>query len=166
MEPITIVGAVSAATDLAVMTLKLGLQLYRFYCEVKSAPKKSKELCDEISELSFVMNDLAQTLKEVEENPDIVIVNIISVDSLQKYSQFLSDLSSCVQVDKKEIKKRLKWPLSTKDNEELIAKLERYKATMTLALQSAVLKLGSAHEYFSSYIRVTIDTCLNRSLSI
>jgi len=38
--------------------------------------------------------------------------------------------------------------LPTKDNNTLIAKVERYKATFTLALQSTDLKLGSIHTYF------------------
>ena len=71
MDPITIIGAIAACAQLAGTTAQLGLQLYRFYCDVKSAPEKSKELCDEVSELSNVMRELARTLKAVEQQCDV-----------------------------------------------------------------------------------------------
>ena len=148
MDPITIIGAVASCAQLAGTTAQLGLQLYRFYCDVKNAPAKSKELCDEVSELSNVMQELARTLKTVEQRCDVVS-NVISVDSLHKYSQFVKDFSSRIQVNKNEIKKKLKWPLSIKENEELLVKIERHKATFTLALENAVLNIGIAHTYFS-----------------
>src|SRR5271154_1655409 len=125
MDPITILGAVAASAQLAGTTAQLGLHLYRFYCDFKNAPEKSKELCEEISELSSVIKSLADALKAVEENRDVVFIDIISDDSLQKYSQFVKDFHSRIQVNKNEIKKMLKWPLSKKENEELIAKVER-----------------------------------------
>lgn len=145
MDPVTMLGGVAAAVQLAGTTANIGLQLYRFYCDVKNAPEKSKELCDEISDLSSVINDLAQTLKAADNTFDVP--GAISNDSLQKYSQFLMDISSRIQLNKRGLKKRLKWPLSTKENEDLIAKIERYKATFTLALETANLKQGSAHAY-------------------
>ena len=148
MDPITVLGAVAASAQLAGATAQLGLRLYRFYCEVKEAPAKSKELCDEVSELSSIMEKLAQTLKTVEENSNIVI-DTISINSLSTYSQFVKDFSSRIEVKKNEIKKSLKWPLLKKDNEEFIAKIERHKATFTLALQNANLKLSSSNTYFS-----------------
>jgi predicted AlkP superfamily phosphohydrolase/phosphomutase len=148
MDAITMLGAVAAAAQLAGMTSNLGLQLYRLYCDLKNAPKKSKELCVEISELSSVIDDLAHALKKAEGDSGIDVINMISMDSLQKYSQFLKELSSRLLVNKN-IKEKLKWRLSTKDNEELIGKIERHKATFALALQSANLKLGSTHTYFS-----------------
>jgi len=147
MDPITIIGAIAACAQLAGTTAQLGLQLYRFYCDVKSAPEKSKELCDEVSELSNVMGELARTLKAVEQQCDVS--NVISVDSLEKYSEFVKDFSSRIQVNKNETKKKLKWPLSIKDNEELLTKIERHKTTFTLALENAVLNVGIAHTYFS-----------------
>jgi hypothetical protein len=102
MDPITILGAVAAAAQLAGTTANIGLQLYRVFCEAKSAPKKSKELCDEISELCSVMNDLVDALKAVEGNFDIAVASIISPDSLRMYSKFLKDLSSRIQVNKNE----------------------------------------------------------------
>jgi hypothetical protein len=163
MDPVTLLGAVAAAAQLAGTTAKLGLQLYRFYSEVKNAPTKSKELCDEIFELSSVIEKLSDTLKTVEEIGGAVVVGSICSDSLQGYSQFLTDLSSRIQVNKNDTKKRLKWPFSTKDNEELIAKSERYKATLTLALGNVSLKLSSAHTYFLSiYTGITIEPSLNK----
>ena len=75
--------------------------------------------------------------------------NVISVDSLHKYSEFVKDFSSRIQVNKNETKKKLKWPLSIKDNEELLTKIERHKTTFTLALENAGLNVGIAHTYFS-----------------
>ena len=149
MDPITILGAVAASAQLAGTTAQFSFQLYRFYCDVKKAPTKSKELCNEVSELATVMESLARTIKIVEESSDNVIIDVISDDSLQKYAQFLNELSSRILVNKNDIKKKLKWPLSTKDNETLIAKIERQKSTFNLALQAANLKLDSTHTYFS-----------------
>ena len=71
-----------------------------------------------------------------------------SLQALQRYSQFLADLSSRIQVNKNDTKKRWKWPLSIKENEELIEKSERYKATFTLALGNINLKVATNHTYF------------------
>jgi hypothetical protein len=148
MDPITIIGAIASCAQLTGTTAQLGLQLYRFYCDVRNAPAKSKELCDEVSELSYVIEELSRTLKAVEQQCSVVN-NVISADSLNKYSEFLKDFSSRIHVNKNDIKKKLKWPLSIKDNEELLVKIERHKATFTLALQSAGLKVDIAHTYFS-----------------
>jgi hypothetical protein len=63
-------------------------------------------LCDEIFELSGVVEDLSHT------------------------------------------KKRWKWSLSIKENEELIEKSERYKTTFILALGNINLKVATNHTYF------------------
>lgn len=147
MDPFSIIGAVAAAAQLAGSTANIGLSLYRFYCEVKNAPEKSKELCDEIYDLSTVINDLAQILKEVDKRTDVIAIDIISIDSLQKYYQFLDDLSSRIKVNEKGFKKKFKWPFSIKDNLELMAKVGRHKSTFMLALETANLSLGSAHSY-------------------
>jgi hypothetical protein len=142
MDPVTLLSA-------ARTTATLCLDLYRFYRHVQDAPKKSGELCDEVDELSSVMKELANTVKVVgESSDDVVLTNVISDDSFQKYSRFLNEISCRILVNKNDIKKKLKWPLSAKENEELIAKIERHKATFTLALQSAILNVGSAHTYF------------------
>ena len=146
MDPVTILSAVSAAAQLAGSTASIGLKLYSFYFKVKDAPKKSQELCEEISDLSTVMENLSQTLTALGNSE---IDNVISIDSLEKYSQFLEEVRSRVHLDKGDIKKRVKWPLSIKDNEELISKAERHKTTFTLALGTANLKVGSVHAYFS-----------------
>src|SRR6266496_5539509 len=73
MDPITIVSAVAAAAQLAGSTASIGLKLFRFYCNVKDAPRKSKELCEEISELSAVIENLSQILTELG-NSEIVNV--------------------------------------------------------------------------------------------
>ncbi len=146
MDPITIVSAVAAAAQLAGSTASIGLKLFRFYCNVKDAPRKSKELCEEISELSAVIENLSQILTELGNSE---IVNVISINSLEKYSQFLDEVRSQVHLDKGDVKKRLKWPLSTKENEELISKSERYKSTFEVALGIANLKVGSVHMYLT-----------------
>src|SRR5215471_7469924 len=127
MDPITVLGAVPASAQLAGTTSNLCIQLYRYYCGVKGAPENSKELCDEISDLSDIITGLAHAVKMVEETSDMVVIKFVSVESLQNYSQFLGELSSRIHVNKNDIKKKLKWPLSTKDNEQLITKVERYK---------------------------------------
>lgn len=143
MDPITILGAVAAAAQLASSTTSVALQLFRIYCNIKDAPQKSYELCEEVSNLSTVIEDLSQILKTISNSE--IVGNVISVNSLEKYSQFLKELSSRVHLDNREIKKRITWPLSAKGNEELISRAERYKATFMLALETANLKIGSAH---------------------
>jgi hypothetical protein len=64
-EVVAALGAVAAAAQLADMTAKLSAQLYRYIHDVKDAPEQSKELCDEVSELSSIVIDLADVLKIV-----------------------------------------------------------------------------------------------------
>lgn len=40
-----------------------------------------------------------------------------------------------MEVGKKDMTKRLKWPFTEKENEEYLFKFERYKSMFTLALQ-------------------------------
>ena len=147
MDPFIPLGAVASATQLASLTANIGLKLYRLLGNIKYAPQNSKELCDEISELSSVINDLVDSLNSIEENSDIIIADIVSMDSLNKYQQFLKDVSFRFSVNKTDLKKRLKWPLSLKENEELIAKIERHKSQFTLALQSASFRLGCTQRF-------------------
>lgn len=147
MDPITIIGAVAAVAQLVGLAANLGMQAYRLLRDIKKVPKKSRELCDEIYDLSSVINELYYTLKTVE-NANTAVVDSISVDFLEKHSHFLTELTSRIQVDKTEIKNRLRWPLSTKENEEWIQKVQRHKSTLALALQNVDLKLGSTHMYF------------------
>jgi predicted ribosome quality control (RQC) complex YloA/Tae2 family protein len=152
MDPLTIVGAVASCAQLAEMTGKTFVHLFRYYHGVKQAPEKSKELTDEISELSSVLEDLADTLKEVNDTCGDVVNDIIKARSLQRYSDFLNDFQSRIHVDKKDLKKRVKWPFSAKENEESISRIERYKATFVMALETANLKLTSINTYVFLFI--------------
>src|SRR5436305_4407346 len=101
-------GAVAASVQLAEMTGKVLLQLYRCYHEMKDAPNQSKELCDEMSELSSVLEHLADAIKKANDTCNDIVGDIISASSLQKYSDFLNDFRSQIKVDRKDIKMRLK----------------------------------------------------------
>ena len=105
---ITILDTITTIIQLANIIININLLFYHIFCEAKNASKKSKELYNEISEFSFIMNNLINILKTIEENFDIIITNIISLNSLQIYLKFLMNLSSHIQVNKNEIKKRLK----------------------------------------------------------
>jgi hypothetical protein len=147
MDPLTIVGAVASCASLAELTGNIFVHLFRYYRAVKNAPEQSKELTDELSELSSVLEDLADTLKEVKDNCGDIVNDIIAARSLQKYSDFLSEFDSRIHVDKKDPKKRIKWPFSSEENKETISRIERYKATFSMSLVTANLRINSIHTY-------------------
>jgi hypothetical protein len=48
----------------------------------------------------------------------------------------MNDMQKHIEVQDGEVIKRLKWPFTQKQNEEYLSRLERYKATFTLALST------------------------------
>ena len=142
MDPITILGAVAAAAQLAEMTEKYCKRAYRFYRDIKDAPAKSKDLREEFSELQSIIQDLSETLITVKTNHS-EFGDVISPDFLKQYQDFLAEFASRLKVDRTDIGKRLKWPFSTKQNEEYITKIERFKTTFILSLEKLSVKLSS-----------------------
>ena len=57
-------------------------------------------------------------------------------DTVKEFAKTMKELENRVEVKDGEIIKRLKWPFTQKENEEYLSKLERYKNTFTLALNT------------------------------
>ena len=130
MDPITAFGVVVNVASLADVAFHVFKEILDYYHEVKSAPAKSRELQDELFAISNVARDMSALVCKTSVETHGVITN----ESIGQFRELLKDIEAKIIVPKRSLNKRLKWPFTMKENEEYITRLERFKATFTLAL--------------------------------
>ena len=134
MDPVSLVGLISALTQLASHTGKIVISLSNYCSTVKNAPARSKELCDELETVSAVLHSLTQSFK-IDPN---IRVPLLPISALEKAAHAFDDLLHSLEqrVDPISIQgyRRYIWPLRKSMIEKSLAKLERHKATFSWAL--------------------------------
>ena len=136
MDPLSALGIAASASEISAQVLLISDSLYQFFKRVKNAPKLSRELRQE----ALLLSDVLETLSFVFSSQD-------HHGSLPKASaslELLNDIQETIMgmADKLEIRntqlswERLTWPFTQKQNEKYLEKLERFKSSFQLALQS------------------------------
>lgn len=134
MDPASIIGLISALTQLVAYTAKVATSLSDYCSTVKNAPARSKELCDELETVSAVLHSLTQLLKP-DSNVQISLLPISALQkTAQKFGELLQSLERRVQPLSFQGHKKYFWPLSKSRIEKALVKLERHKITFSLAL--------------------------------
>lgn len=131
MDPMSAVGVAAAAAQFAGLTLRLSNTLMQFILSIKEAPRRSRELISEILLVSDVLDELKSVLDAAPQTETSL------VDAIEKFASFLKELNSCTEVRENDVKKRLKWPFTEKQNKEYLEKLERFKSTFNFALNTS-----------------------------
>jgi hypothetical protein len=131
MDPVSALGVAAGAAQFADMTANVFMSLFKYFQTVKRSPKLSKQLREEVSLIHKVLEDLKSTLENID-TPTTYSFN----DIVEEFSLTMKDMERRIEVKKDEVVKRFIWPFTQKENEEYLSKLERYKTTFTLALNT------------------------------
>src|SRR5271170_527394 len=137
MDPITAVGITVNVGALIQLTSGIIVGLIDYCLSVKCAPVKSKELRDELLVLSDVLKELETIIKPIPSPHMEGSQRSLSLQkALSEFGEMLNDMYKRVAISKMNFTKRIKWPFTEKENVDYLARMERYKATFTLALSS------------------------------
>lgn len=135
MDPVTALGVAGTAAQFAEQAAKIFDRLYQYSKSVKNAPAKSRELRQELLLLSDLLENLASVFSK--QNKSNVLPNASKyADLLQEFKETMVELAEKAEISDGEVSlKRMVWPFKQKDNEDYLAKMERFKSLFQLALQ-------------------------------
>jgi hypothetical protein len=132
MDPVTVVGLLASIGQVAAQTVTIVVSLSNYYRDVKDGPAQSKELRDEFYNVSELLDCLKKALAN---NPGVLVEQHAALQrSIAEFQNVLNELGHRIKPKRTLGIRRLKWPFSKAENETLISKLERYKATFSFAL--------------------------------
>ena len=132
MDPVTVIGLVAGVAQLAGAARVIVSNMYRYFDTVKDAPKHSQELRNELSTISDLLDSLCDALDSSTTS------SFTPPDSLKsaipEFQVILEDMKLRVTESQTKGLRRLKWPFTKDENERLLSRLQRYKATFNMAL--------------------------------
>jgi hypothetical protein len=134
MEPVSALSVAASACQFAEQTLKVSDALIDYFRKVKNAPKLSRELRQEALLLSDVLENLRSVLPgDSQAGP---LPNSLN-NTVKEFEDTVKEMAKHVEIKENELSwKRFRWPFDQKDNEKYLEKLERFKNTFQLALQT------------------------------
>ena len=132
MDPLSAVGLAANAAQLAEWAFRVFYNLARYYCNVRGAPQRSRELREELNSLTELLRELEDTFRQA---PAIELPKTIDKEFRAIY-QLLDKLFH--RTDTKETKglKQLRWPFLEAENNELIGQIGRFKENLNISLQN------------------------------
>lgn len=130
MDAITAIGLVASLQQLADKTGRVCIQLCNYFDGVKEAPSRSKELRDELQTISKTLHSLATCLSN-SSMPDLPPHILKAVKEFGEIIHNLEKQSShkCTQGFR-----RFLWPFNEAKIQRTLLRIERTKATLTMAL--------------------------------
>jgi hypothetical protein len=138
MDPVTALAVAGNAFQFAGLAVQVVQSLARYIQDVKAAPKQAIELRNEIAAIIGIVTTLKVTLEispssisAAKERP----LNDTITNARETLEEILQNLEK--GSDEKNVggAKRLIWPFQKRKLEEHLEKLDRYKATLSFALQ-------------------------------
>jgi hypothetical protein len=137
MDPVTALGTAAAATQFAEQVLMVYESLYQFFKTVKNAPKQSRELRQEALILSDTLANLQTLFSGQDPYESLSKAGSSTSDLIQEFEETIKEMAAKIEIKSREVSwKRLTWPFTQKENEEYLQKLERYKSSFQIALQT------------------------------
>lgn len=125
MDPVSIIGLSASLAQLAGLAKDIVVNMWRYFDAVKSAPKRSEELRQEVANISSLLDSLDEGSMEV----------IFTTGTpLDEFLSMLKELHSRVSTPTAKGFGRWKWPFTQDENNRLLARIERYKVTFNMAL--------------------------------
>jgi len=134
MDPLSVLAIASSAAQFLEQTAKVVQGLYDYCQTVSEAPQRSRELQREVTQVSDVLMDLQSVLKSIPNNVQLPRTIKSLSESSSEFTEVMKEMASRMEVQPRDIGKRLKWPFDEKQNKKYLAKVETFKKTATLAL--------------------------------
>jgi hypothetical protein len=131
MDPVTAFGAAGTAFALAELAAEVFISVFQYCRNIKEAPAHAEALRNELQNLSDLLDSLTKNLATSPLSP--LRAKLLSTPS-KELEKSLLHLRDRVTGEKTKGVERLKWPFTQKENEKLLAQLQRYKADLILAL--------------------------------
>ena len=136
-DPLSVSASISGLITLADIVFR---RTYKYVRAVKKAPKEISALSAELGSLYGILNSLQLISRQLEDETFDTSTRIHHVQScfetLEHVRSILDkdDTSSLRDQRLETLKRRLRWPFTSSEVKDLIAEIERHKATLGLAL--------------------------------
>ena len=138
-DPLSVAASIAGLITIADVVVRKG---YCFLHDLKDVEKDAKKLIDEVNLLSGILHSLKNVAEYLASdgykfNPATQIHYVNACQkSLQRIQAQLDEADPTSSSGAKKLKKKLKWPFEKHKTEELLADIEKHKATMTLAMSA------------------------------
>jgi hypothetical protein len=136
-DPLSVAASIAGLITIADIVVRKG---YCYLHDLKDVEKDAKKLIDEVNVLSGILHSL-KNVAEYLESDDYEFDPATQIHYVNACQNFLLRIQ--VQLDEadptstsgaKKLKRKLKWPFEKCKTEELLADIEKHKATMTLEM--------------------------------
>jgi len=163
MDPVSALGVAAAAAQFAGDALRVLDTLKHYLQAVKNAPKRSRELKAELLLVSDVLGDLKSNLETG--SYGLPTANTSLTGLLDDFAGLIKEMAARTEVQKRDIKKRLQWPFTEKENAIYLSRLERFKNTFNLAWDALHTYLSFSRTLNNPVVRnsKTLGTTSNES---
>jgi len=131
LDPITAVGLVASASQLAGQARSVVLNLRNYREAIKKGPEHSAELRQEMDTLLKLLKSLDDAIS----NDTQLVCSASLDDSFQELESMLDYMNDRVKPSETAGLNRLKWPFTMDENKRLLSRISRYKDTLNLALE-------------------------------
>ena len=136
MDPVSAISIAAAAAQFTEQAATVFKLLFDYCRKVKQAPKLSADLQKEMFLISTVLDELKSALEDVSTIPQSAAQTHLQ-DTIEKFAKTMNDMEIHLKpIEESELRKRLAWPFTQKENEEYLTKFRRYKDIFMLALQT------------------------------
>lgn len=130
LDPVTGIGLAASAAGLADLAFEVFTNLHKYYRDVRDAPARSADLRTEVDSLV----DLLSNAQEVFERNSNDIFRSTLPQELDALRDLLNELYRRTTPREVSGVRRLRWPFREGENAEILSKIERYKANLTVNL--------------------------------
>jgi hypothetical protein len=132
LDPITTVGLIASASQLAGQALSIVLNLRNYKEAIKKGPKHSAELRQEMATLW----NLLESLDDAISNNTQFTWSASLKTSCQELESMLDEMNNRVKPSKTAGLNRLKWPFTMDENKRLLSRISRYKEIPNVTLNT------------------------------
>ena len=122
------VGLASATAQVVELSGTVLVKLYHYYLDVKISVARSTELRNEVGLLLSLLNTFTGNLF------DSSTCRFELMSAFEGLHSVLDEIDKRVTADTTKGLRKLEWPFKKDENERLLAKLERHKVILCLAL--------------------------------
>lgn len=134
MDPVSAISIAAAATQFTEQAATIFKALFDYCREVKHAPKQSKELRGKLQHISEVLDEVHSALEGGSTIPQSAAQSHVQ-HQVEEFATTMKDMATHLKpVQKSEVMRMLKWPFTQKENEEYLAKFQKYEKILSLAL--------------------------------